>query len=103
MPTTPQILANGQLPSSKGTLFTATASTIVRLMTAVHVSGATQTIVFYVKKAAGVSRVVSRAEIAANEFAVDDEIYTLETGDQIEGQSTNATSVDYVLTGVVIT
>lgn len=103
MPTTPVILADGQLPNTKGTLFTATGDTIVRLITAVHVAGGTQNIVFYVKKSAGTSRAVGRAELAVDEFAVDDEIYTLQVGDQIEGETTDATSVDYVLTGVTIT
>lgn len=103
MPTTPQILANGQLASSKATLFTATDNTIIRLITAVHVAGGTQNVIFYLKKSAGTSRVIGRAQLAVDEFAVDDEIYTLQAGDVIEGQSTNATSVDYIITGVTIT
>lgn len=99
MATAPQILANGQLPNSKGTLFTATGDTVIRLITAVHVAGSTQHVVFYLKKAAGTSRVVGRAQLEVDEFAVDDEVYTLAVGDIIEGQTTDASSVDYTISG----
>lgn len=102
MAANPEILADGQLPSSKATLFTATGRTIVRLINAHQVSGGTQTVIFYVKKAAGTSRLLSRAVLATDEFAQEEQIETLDIGDQIEGQSTNATSVDYLIMGVKI-
>lgn len=99
MSTTPKILASGQVAAVKGTIFTATTTTIVRLVTFVHVSGGTQDVVLYVKKSAGTSRVVSRAELEINEFAHEEDIITLEAGDTLEAATTNATSVDFVVTG----
>lgn len=102
MAANPEILAEGQLPNVKGTLFTATGRTIIRLISAAHVAGGTQSVVLYVKKAAGTSRVIGRATLLTDEFAEEDAIETLDTGDSIEGQATNALSVDYTVMGVKI-
>lgn len=99
----PEILAEGQLPNSKSTLFTATISTIVRLISGKHVAGGTQTVNFYVKKSGSVSRGIGQAELMTAESVKIDDINTLEVGDEIEGESTDAASVDYVITGVTIT
>ena len=103
MAANPEILAEGQLPNAKGTLFTATGRTIIRLITAAHVAGGTQTVVFYVKKTASTSRVLGRAVLLTNEFAEEDQVVTLDTGDLIEGETTNALSVDYTIMGVKTT
>lgn len=102
MPTNPEILAEGQLPATKGTLFTATGQTVVRLIIVSHVAGGTQTVVLYVKKLASTSRVIARATLLVNEFAEEDQIITLSTGDIVEGETTDAISVDYALMGVKI-
>lgn len=102
MANTPKLLAEGQLLASKGTLYTVPASTrtIIRTITLAHVAGGTQTINLYVKKSGGTSRRVSRAVIDTDEFAHEEDIGTLEPGDEIEGDSTNATSTDYTIHGV---
>lgn len=102
MSTTPQILAEGQLAAAKGTLFTATGQTIVRLIMVSHVAGGTQSVVLYLKKSASTSRVLARATLLTNEFGEEDQIITLDVGDLIEGETTDATSVDYLIMGVKI-
>lgn len=105
MPTTPNILANGLVAAAKATLYTVPAATqaIVRTVTFTHVASGTQTVILYVKKAAGTSRVFSRAVLATNEFAHEEDIETLGPADEIEAETTNAASVDYSIMGVEIT
>ena len=102
MATTGKILANGQLPAVKGTLYTVPALTraIIRNVTMAHVAGGIQTVVLYVKKSAGTSRKIAQTMIDTDEFSHEEGIETLEAGDEIEGSSTNAASVDYTVLGV---
>ena len=99
------ILANGQLPNAKGTLYTVPALTTayVKFVNGYNTGAGSETVVFYVKKAAGTSRVLGRAVLAADEQTrvVDkEETITLGAGDQIEGETTTAATVDYLITGV---
>lgn len=102
MATTGKILANGQLPAAKGTLYTVPAATraIIRNVTLAHVAGGIQTVVLYIKKSASTSRKIAQAKIDTGEFAHEEGIETLEAGDEIEGETTNAASVDYSIHGV---
>jgi hypothetical protein len=101
MAITPAVLADGQLPSTKNTLYTAGADTYVKFFH-VHNTGANpQTILIYAKTS-GTSRIIGRAVLGQYESAdiIDkDDALTLNTGDLIEGQTTDATTVDYVITG----
>lgn len=105
MATTPKILANGQVAAAKATLYTVPVGTqaIMRIVSFTHVAGGTQTVLLYVKKSAGTSRRFSRAELAVNEFAHEEDIGTFDAGDEIEAETTNATSVDYLVMGVEVT
>lgn len=97
---TGRIIAEGQLPSAKGTLYTAAAKTYVRMFRCSNPSGGSQTVIVYYKKS--VSRQFGRAVLAtleAVDFVTDAEVLVLDIGDIIEGQSTNATTVDYVIAG----
>jgi tagatose-1,6-bisphosphate aldolase non-catalytic subunit AgaZ/GatZ len=96
---TGQLLAEGQLPSSKGTLYTVPGATTayVRTIRVHNTNAAGQTVLIYVKR--GTSRIFSRAVLAQNETLVVDDPVSLEAGDLIEGQTTTATAVDYVITG----
>lgn len=102
MATAPKILANGQLASTKSTLYTVPGATtaIIRTVTFCHVSGGSQDVVFYVKKSGGSSRVFSRVTLGTNEYAHEDSIGTLDAGDILEAQSTDANTVDYTVMGV---
>ena len=105
MTSTPNLLGNGQVAAAKATIYTVPAATkaIIRTVTFNQVAGGTQTVVLYVKKSGGTSRVFSRAVLAANEFAHEEDIGTLGAGDEVEAETTNAASVDYTVMGVEVT
>ena len=101
---TGKILAQGQLPNAKGTLYTCPVGTsaYVKFINAYNTVG-TETVVFYVKQSGGSSRVLGRAILNVNEHIriIDkDETINLAAGDIIEGQTTTAATVDYTITGV---
>lgn len=102
---TPKILAEGQVTAAKGTIYTVPASkqAIIRTVAFTHVAGATQTVQLYVKKSGSTSRKFSRAQIATNEFAHEEDIGTLSAGDELEAETTSATSVDFSIHGVEVT
>ena len=99
---TPKVLAEGQLATTKTTLFTAVAATYVKSLTLFNDNAAEQTVIVYVRPAS-TSRKIRRFVLAQNEHAnaIDPgEIILLETGDLIEAQTTTASAVDFVLMGV---
>lgn len=103
MTITVKVLADGQLPSAKGTLYTVPGSTktYVKFFSVNNVSGIDQNVEIFLN-VSGTSRKIAFATLTPNDGAriIDkDEAVTLEAGDLIEGLSTNATSVDYVITG----
>lgn len=102
MATTPKILANGQLASSKGTIYTCPSGkqAVVRTVSFAHVSNADQNVALYVKKSGSTSRVFSRVTLSTDEYAHEDSIGTLDDGDILEASASNAASVDYVVMGV---
>lgn len=104
MASTPKILAEGQLGAAKGTLYTVATSrqVIMRTVSFNHVAGGTQTVILYVKKSGSTSRQFSRAILLTNEFAHEEDIGTLDAGDSIEAQATDASSVDYTVMGVEV-
>jgi|GEM_PF-2381100 len=104
MATTPKILGNGQVANVKTTIYTVPALTqaIIRTVTFSQVAGGTQIVRLYVKKAAGTSRVFSRAQLEVNEFAHEEDIGTLDAGDVLEADTTDAATVDYAIMGVEI-
>lgn len=104
MATTPKILGDGQLAAVKTTIYTVPALTqaVIRTVSFSHVAGGAQTVLLYVKVAGGVSRVFSRADLATDEFAHEEDIGTLGPGDELEAETTDPTSVDYTIMGVEI-
>lgn len=105
MATAPKILADGQLANTATAIFTVSAGeqAIVRLISLSHVAGGIQTVILYVKKFGGTARVLSRATLDVNEFAHEDEIETLDAGDSIMAETTDAASIDFTVLGVRIT
>ena len=94
------VLGEGQLPSAKGTLYTVPGGTVtyVRAIRVHNPSGGTETITLYLKPGA-TSRVLTQAVLGSKETLVIDDPITLQAGDLIEGVTTTATTVDYVITG----
>src|SRR4249920_1435664 len=99
-----KVLAEGQFASSKGTLYTVPALTwaYVKAFFVYNTNAATQTVNVYLKPGA-TSRQIAKISLAQYESANIMEIvgaFNLEAADLIEGDTTTATALDYVITGV---
>lgn len=90
-----------QLPSSKGTLYTCPASTsaIVKLITLSNTGGAMNAVNLYKKGSAGTSKhlIGVNTPLGVGQALEFGGVITLEAGDLIEGDATNANEVDYTL------
>ena len=99
-------LADGQLAATKGTIYTTPSLTTayVKWLSVHNTSGSTtETILVYVKRSGSSSRIIGRAVLLPNEHTriiSDGESIVLSAGDLIEAQTSNATTVDYVISGV---
>ena len=105
MTRTPKILADGQLPSSKGTLYTVPADTSVYLskVTIFNTNIATQIVKLYINSSGTSRQLFHIAELEQYENIVYDGGVILETGDLLEGETTTASVVDYLIMGVIET
>lgn len=104
---TSQILAQGVLPTSKGTLFTGSGQTAVTSIAVTNVDGSARTVNIYFKKSGGTSRHVGGKDVsiaskAAMEFCPDPQAYRMGTGDLIEGDIDSTTNGEYTIFGVVL-
>lgn len=97
-------IADGQLPTTKGTLFAIPALTwaYVKNITVFNTNAATQTVLLYLNTT-GTSRRIARFVLAQNEWAEYTQPRELEAGDLIEGETTTASAVDYTIDGVLET
>lgn len=97
-------LAQGQLPNAKGTLYTAAGQVIVRRINLVNTGAGTNAVNIYKKTAAGTSKRIIPMNMAlatgSQAVCIEEDVMTLETGDTIEGDSTAAAEVDYIIDGV---
>lgn len=95
-------LADGQLPAAAATLFTAAVVTYEKTVTLFNTSGVnTETVAIYFTRLASANvrrqiRQIVLAPLAAYEFTI---ALPMVTGDTIDGASTHATTVDYVIGG----
>ena len=103
MAVTPGILADGQLPSSAGDLYTAAGDVYVTTIIVANASAASRTVNLYIRDASsGADRLITPKDLA---MAVGDTMYltgvkvSLNSGDKIRGSADSATSVDYVIWG----
>jgi hypothetical protein len=102
-----KLLANGQLPSTIGDIYTTPGATqtIIKSIILVNTAATTETVNLYVLKAAGAARriIPKDAQLGAGfQMVVDDDI-TLGAGDKIQGDTTTATTVDFTVSGVTDT
>jgi hypothetical protein len=100
----PRAIADGQLPTTLATLFTATASigTYVKELTLFNNNAVNQVIELFVNRA-GVERSWRRLELELLEQGdalTDGETMLLEPGDTISGRTTTASAVDFIISGV---
>jgi hypothetical protein len=103
---TPATLADGQLPSTKGTLYTSTGVvTIITNIVLANTSDTTaRTVNLYLKRNGGTSRrLIGKATPLAGAahiiFPGTSIGIRLSAGDAIEGDADAATSVDYLIDG----
>lgn len=98
-------LANGQLASSKGTLYTASEVTaIAKSIILVNTNTSSETVNLYYKKSGGTSRrlIPQDTEIPSGYSLTFNLPVTMGSADIIEGDTTTASKVDYVISGVEI-
>ena len=102
------LLADGQLAASEGSLHLAGAgeTVIIKGFTLVNRNAAARTVNVYVKVSAGTSRAILPEGISIPGKAMlvyDGPTVILGDGDDLRGDASAATSVDYVIMGLTIT
>lgn len=101
--TTPRIHADGQLASSKGTLYTVETGTriAVTFWRVFNTGSGSETVKAYIKPGS-TSRQIGQYTVAAKGYAdivEPGQVFYLEAGDLLEGETTTGTTVDYVISG----
>ena len=97
-------LADGQLANSKGTIYTTPASTeaIIKSIILVNTNTSSETVNLYFKASGGTSRrlIPKDTSLPASNSLIMDDLVTLEAADILEGDTTTASKVDFVISGV---
>ncbi len=95
-------LADGQLPNTLGTLYTVPASTeaTIKSIFILNEGAGSNTATLYIKRSGGSSRKIWSRAMATGDYTVISD-FTLATGDIIEGEATNVSEVNYVITGAL--
>jgi hypothetical protein len=107
MPSTARRLAIGQLPSSAGAIYTATARVTITALTIHNPSAADRTYGLWLVPSAGsatdANEVYAAASVLVDETKIADGMIgqTLDIGDAIHGIASAATSVTYIISGMV--
>ncbi len=94
-------LADGQLPSSAGDLYTSAAltKTFIKKMVFTNTNASARTVTIYLTRSGSSDRQIGHASLEQNE-TLELENYILSAADKIRGVASGATSVDYVIMGV---
>ncbi len=94
-------VTEGQLPASKTTLYQVPSGSkaYFKAISLFNAGVATETVKLYVNHATGTSRRLPGVVLLTLESAVY-EAFALEGGDLLEGETTNAASVDYIISVV---
>ena len=101
MPTFSKTLASGQLAATATVLYTVPQMVMTRVHTIRCLNGGAgaNTVTIAVRESGGTARNVTVVALAAGDMLVDTGRLDLETGDAILGSATNASEVNYVVTG----
>ena len=101
----PKNLANGQLPNSKGTLYTVPTgnTSIAKSVVLVNTDSVERTVNLYVNFGTGSRRFIPKGLVlpAGAKFE-DSSAITLEAGDFIEGDASAVSVIDFIVSGVNI-
>jgi len=93
-------LGDGQLPNSKGTLYTTPGATqAAGRVTLVNAGASTRTVNLYVQRTGTSRRVLQKDLSLPAGSIVTSVLLTLEAGDLIEGDASAATEIDYTING----
>lgn len=103
----PASLADGQLPNTKGTLYTVPAgkAAIINFIHFYNTTGGNLAVNVYLKRSGSTSRQIDSVSVAANSPDVTllgGENLELSAGDVIEGDAASAASVDYIISGFLV-
>lgn len=97
-------LGNGQLANSIGDIYTvpAATTTLIKSITLVNTNTSAETVNLYVLKASGTARrIIPKATTLGAGYMLEcDSVITLEAGDKLQGDTTTASKVDFVISGV---
>lgn len=97
-------LVDGQLPDAKGTLYTVPGATtcVIKLITLVNTNTTTEVVNLYVKPSGSSSRriIPQNLNLSPDYSLIFDDGVFLEAGDILEGDTTTASKVDYIISGV---
>ena len=97
-------LGDGQLATSKGTLYTVPAGkqAVITKVSLVNTSGGAVKVNLYFKASGGTSRriIPKDMEIEGGGLAVMDDEQTMDAADIIEGDAAVGSSIDYTVSGV---
>jgi hypothetical protein len=95
-------LADGQVASTKGTIYTAPADTTIIIpkegLSLKNITANQQTGVVYVNRS-GTSREIGSFVLDEDYVWTNPQTFTLEDGDLLEAETTNAASIEFVLSG----
>ena len=91
-------LSDGQIASSWGVLHTATSQTFVMSVNIYNAGSSVEVVDIGITRASSTRRQIRKMRLKPGESGFMGGLH-LSTGDTIDGQSTNATSVDYLITG----
>ena len=107
MATTPSQLGDGQLLNAKADLFTATTATLVTFLRLVNTNTAQELVNIYLLPSGGTARRIIPVNLKVNAGGMvsvldDKEVLVLDNGDKIQGDTTTASKVDYVIGGAEV-
>ena len=97
-------LADGQLADATATIYTTPAATqtIINRITLVNTNSSGESVNLYFKASGGTSRRITPKNytLAVDALFIMDDAITMEAADVIEGDTTTAAKVDFVVSGM---
>ena len=105
MAETLKVLGQGQLPNAEGSLYLVPGGTtaVAKKITIHNRKATTETVIIYIKKSGGTSRIIIYVALKTRYTIIDDDPHALGAGDDIRGQTTTAAEVDYTVDGIEFT